>query len=167
MPVEAQTDSKAKVLAGRQQWLKGNLYDANCPSRSVLDHVTSRWGSLVLLVLLDGTLRFSQLARTIGGVSEKMLAQTLQSLESDGLLTRTVYPTIPPKVEYSLTRQGTEVATHIKTLTNWVQDNVDEIMKTRALKATLESSSQSKRSMTTGTVATRVVQPDSHPDFQL
>ena len=61
---------EAKVLASRQSRRKGNLYDADCPSRSVLDHITSRWGSLVLLVLLGGTLRFSELVRVIGGVSE-------------------------------------------------------------------------------------------------
>jgi DNA-binding HxlR family transcriptional regulator len=126
---------QAKVLMSRQRGRRGNLYDANCPSRSVLDHVTSRWGSLVLLVLLDGTLRFSELARGIGGVSEKMLAQTLQALEADGLVLRTVYPTIPPKVEYSLTRLGGEVGVHIKTLTDWVEDRVGEVMKVRAKRA--------------------------------
>lgn len=129
----------AKVLITRQRRRKGNLYDANCPSRIVLDHVTSRWGSLVLLVLLDGTLRFSELARSIGGVSEKMLAQTLQALEADGLLLRTVYPTIPPKVEYSLTRLGGEAATHIKALTNWVEDNVAEVMSIRAKRSATQS----------------------------
>ena len=65
----------AKLLKSIEQRRKGNLLDANCPSRSLLDHVTSRWGSLVLLILLEGTQRFSQLVRGIGGVSEKMLAQ--------------------------------------------------------------------------------------------
>jgi DNA-binding HxlR family transcriptional regulator len=122
-------ETVSRVLAARQRRRRGNLYDANCPSRIVLDHVTSRWGSLILLVLLDGTLRFSQLARTIGGVSEKMLAQTLQTLEADGLLTRTVYPTIPPKVEYALTPLGHEAALHIRTLTNWVEENVSLVVK--------------------------------------
>lgn len=132
-------ETHAKVLASRQRRRRGNLYEANCPSRIVLDHVTSRWGSLVLLVLLDGTHRFSELARTIGGVSEKMLAQTLQSLEADGLLTRTVYPTIPPKVEYSLTPLGNEAAIHIRTLTNWVEDNVAAVLKHQARRATVRS----------------------------
>ncbi len=123
--------SQAKVLASRQRRRKGNLYDADCPSRSVLDHVTSRWGSLVLLVLLEGTQRFSQLARGIGGVSEKMLAQTLKALETDGLVLRAVYPTIPPKVEYSLTPLGDGVAIHIKTLTDWVEDHVADVLKVR------------------------------------
>ena len=128
---------QAKVLVSRQRRRRGNLYDANCPSRIVLDHVTSRWGSLVLLVLLDGTQRFSELARGIGGVSEKMLAQTLQALEGDGLLVRTVYPTIPPKVEYSLTALGREAGVHIKTLTDWVEDNVSEVMRVRAKREAL------------------------------
>ena len=122
----------AKVLASRQKRRKGNVYDAHCPSRSVLDHVTSRWGSLVLLVLLEGKQRFSELARGIGGVSEKMLAQTLQTLEADGFLVRTVYPTIPPKVEYHLTQLGHEAGMHIKALTDWVEDNVSEVLRTRS-----------------------------------
>jgi len=131
----------AKVLTSRQRRRKGNLYDANCPSRVVLDHITSRWGSLVLLTLLNGTQRFSELVRGIGGVSEKMLAQSLKALEADGLILRTVYPTIPPKVEYSLTNLGSEVAEHIKTLTNWVEDNVSEIMRLRTRHSSPETSS--------------------------
>jgi DNA-binding HxlR family transcriptional regulator len=123
---------QSKVLIARQRRRKGNVYDASCPSRVVLDHVTSRWGSLVLLILLGGKLRFSELGRGIGGVSEKMLAQTLRTLENDGLLLRTVYPTIPPKVEYSLTRLGSEIAGHLQTLTNWVEEHVSEVMKSHA-----------------------------------
>jgi DNA-binding HxlR family transcriptional regulator len=129
----------AKVLASRQRRRRGNLHDANCPSRVVLDHITSRWGSLVLLTLLNGTQRFSELVRGIGGVSEKMLAQSLKALEADGLVLRTVYPTIPPKVEYGLTKLGHEVAEHIKTLTNWVEDNVSEVMRHRTKYSTLET----------------------------
>ena len=123
---------QSRVLASRQRRRKGNVYDANCPSRIVLDHVTSRWGTLILLVLLDGTHRFSELARAIGGVSEKMLAQTLQTFEADGLLTRTVYPTVPPKVEYCLTPLGRQAALHIRVLTNWVEENVSEVLKHRS-----------------------------------
>jgi DNA-binding HxlR family transcriptional regulator len=124
--------TQPKVITSVQTRLKANLRAADCPSRSVLDHVTSRWGSLVLLLLLDGSQRFSELARSIGGVSEKMLAQTLKALESDGLLLRNVYPTIPPKVEYSLTRLGGEVAVHIKALTDWVEENTSEILEIRS-----------------------------------
>ncbi|BCM91557.1 putative HTH-type transcriptional regulator YybR [Abditibacteriota bacterium] len=110
---------------------EGNVYAANCPSRSVLDHVTSRWGSLVLVLLLARTLRFGELAREIGGVSQKMLAQSLQVLESDGFILRTVYPTKPPKVEYSLTPLGREVAQHVQALTGWVEQNVTTILEHR------------------------------------
>ena len=111
---------------------QGNLYAADCPSRNVLDHITSRWGSLVLIILLEGTLRFSELGRNIGGVSEKMLAQTLQHLEADGFVRRTVYPTVPPKVEYSLTPLGRQVAGHIRRLTDWVEQNVAKVLQVRA-----------------------------------
>jgi DNA-binding HxlR family transcriptional regulator len=130
-------------LVSRIRIRRGNLYDASCPSRTVLDHVTSRWGSLVLILLLEGTRRFSELAREIGGVSEKMLAQTLQSLESDGFVHRKAYPTIPPKVEYSLTPLGEDVASHVRELTLWVESNVGEVMKRRE-RHTAEKSKSSR-----------------------
>lgn len=122
----------SKLVAKVQQALKGNLRVVDCPSRSVLDHVTSRWGSLVLLLLLEDIRRFSELARGIGGVSEKMLTQTLRTLEADGLLLRTVYPTSPPKVEYRLTQLGEDVALHVKSLTDWVEENTPEILAIRS-----------------------------------
>ena len=114
---------------------RGDLYKADCPTRTVLNHVTSRWGSLILVMLLERTHRFSELARRIGGVSEKMLAQSLQVLESDGFVLRTVHPTIPPKVEYSLTKLGREVSPHIQALASWVEDNVSTIMTIREKRA--------------------------------
>ncbi len=110
---------------------KGDLYLADCPSRSVLDHVTSRWGSLILILLLKRTHRFSELARAIGGVSEKMLAQSLQALEADGFVVRTVYPTVPPKVEYSLTKLGISGAQHVNSLTDWVEQSVSAVLAHR------------------------------------
>lgn len=123
--------SRSTAGSRRSDGGTGDLYNANCPSRNVLDHVTSRWGSLVLIILLDRTHRFSELARAIGGVSEKMLAQSLKALEVDGFVTRTVYPTVPPKVEYSLTEFGREVAAHVKALTGWVEKNVSKVMEIR------------------------------------
>ena len=89
-----------------QQLKEGNLFAEQCPSREVLKHVTSRWGVLILVALREGTHRFSDLRRKIGGVSEKMLAQSLQALEQDGFLNRIAYPVVPPHVEYSLTPLG-------------------------------------------------------------
>ena len=111
--------------------LRGDLSDAKCPSREILDHLTSRWGTLVVIALLQGTHRFSVLARRVTGVSEKMLAQTLRALEADGFVKRTVYPTVPPMVEYSLTPMGLEVARHIKRLTDWVEQSVPAVMEAR------------------------------------
>jgi len=111
---------------------KGNLYATDCPTRIVLDHVTSRWGSLVVVLLWDKTYRFSELAYLIGGVSEKMLAQTLRVLEEDGFVLRKVYPTKPPRVEYSLTPFGRELAEHMRALTEFVQSNVGKVMAHRA-----------------------------------
>lgn len=110
---------------------KGDLSSPDCPSRVVLDHVTSRWGVLVLVELLSGTRRFSELASHIGGVSDKMLTQTLQQLEADGFVLRTVKPTLPPRVEYSLTQLGSEVATHVKALTAWIEDNLGRVLQAR------------------------------------
>ena len=89
---------------------RGDLMSEACPSREVLKHVTSRWGVLVLMALEGGTRRFSELRRMIGGVSERMLAQTLQWLEADGLIDRVAYPVVPPHVEYSLSPLGVGAA---------------------------------------------------------
>lgn len=86
----------------------------------------------MVLLLLDGTQRFSELVRGIGGVSEKMLAQSLRALVADGLVLRNVYPTIPPKVEYSLTPLGREVALHVRSLTDWVEENTPDILEFRS-----------------------------------
>ncbi len=110
---------------------RGDLTVAACPSRTVLDHLTSRWGMLLLIALLDGAHRFSALARRVNGVSEKMLAQTLRTLETDGFVLRTVYPTVPPQVEYSLTPTGREAAHHIKRLGDWVEQNLPTVMQAR------------------------------------
>lgn len=93
-----------------RQLREGNLFAEQCPSREVLKHVTSRWGVLILVALRDGTHRFSDLRRKMGGVSEKMLAQSLQALEQDGFLNRVSYPVVPPHVEYSLTPLGEQVS---------------------------------------------------------
>jgi DNA-binding HxlR family transcriptional regulator len=109
----------------------GEILARDCPSREILNHVCSRWGVLVLVVLLDGMHRFSELRRKIGGVSEKMLSQTLQSLEQDGFLDRKALPVVPPHVEYSLTPLGVEVAKQVDGLTTWIEQNLPRIMEAR------------------------------------
>jgi DNA-binding HxlR family transcriptional regulator len=94
-----------------------------------LQHVTSRWGLLVLLVLMKGTLRFGELRQNLGGVSEKMLTQSLRTLENDGFVLRQSYDEISPRVEYSLTSMGVEVALHVEALTDWIEGNLPRIFK--------------------------------------
>ena len=118
----------------------GEILARDCPSREILNHVCSRWGVLVLVVLLDGTHRFSELRRKIGGVSEKMLSQTLQSLEQDGFLNRKALPVVPPHVEYSLTPLGEEVARQVDALTTWIEQNLPRIMDARQVRAQLQDS---------------------------
>lgn len=107
---------------------RGEVFAAECPSRAILNHVTSRWGVLVLVALRGGTHRFSELRRKIGGVSEKMLAQTLQQLELDGFINRVSHPVVPPHVDYSLTPLGEEIGSQVEALTDWIETNLPRIM---------------------------------------
>jgi DNA-binding HxlR family transcriptional regulator len=97
----------------------------------MLDHVTSRWGVRVLMGLQDGARRFNELRRLIGGISDKMLAQTLQVLEEDGLVDRSVSPHSPPRVEYALSPMGQELAMHLRTLTDWIDANIGRVQVER------------------------------------
>jgi DNA-binding HxlR family transcriptional regulator len=101
---------------------------AACPTRVVLDHVTSKWGVLLLLALSEGDLRWGELRRTVEGISEKMLAQTLRTLERDGIVDRTVTATVPPRVDYSLTARGRELVDHLLPLMGWIARNAEAIV---------------------------------------
>lgn len=115
---------------------RGDLMAAACPSREVLKHVTSRWGVLVLVALEAGeTRRFSELRRTIGGVSERMLAQTLQWLEADGLVLRKAHDVVPPHVDYSLTPLGAEAAEKVRYLTDWIETSLPRVTAHRQARA--------------------------------
>jgi DNA-binding HxlR family transcriptional regulator len=103
--------------------LSGNVFDPNCPSRVLLDHVTSRWGVLILVALSGGTLRWNELRRWVKGVTEKMLAQTLRTLEADGLVLRDAHPVVPPRVDYSLTERGRELVALLLPLVDWITAN--------------------------------------------
>jgi DNA-binding HxlR family transcriptional regulator len=107
---------------------RGDCYSAACPAREVLGHVTGRWGGLVLGALTHGTRRYSELRARIEGISEKMLAQTLRDLERDGLVLRRQYPAVPPRVDYTLTPGGMEVAQRVESLIGWLQDHVHELV---------------------------------------
>ena len=107
---------------------RGDVFSTDCPSREVLKHMTSTWGVLILIALRPGTLRFSELRRKVNGVSERMLAQTLQQLEGDGLVARRSYPVVPPHVEYSLTTLGKEAAERVEGLVDWIQDHLPALI---------------------------------------
>ncbi|MFE7570892.1 winged helix-turn-helix transcriptional regulator [Streptomyces sp. NPDC057539] len=110
---------------------KSDVTPSMCPSRLVLEHVTSRWGVLVLGALLERSYRFSELRREIGAVSEKMLAQTLQTLERDGFVHRDAKPVIPPRVDYSLTELGREAAEYVCDLGRWTERRLDDVFEAR------------------------------------
>ncbi|PZR00331.1 MAG: transcriptional regulator [Cereibacter sphaeroides] len=118
-------DGARRVLA---EIRSANVLAAECPSRIILQHLTSRWGTLVMIVLLTGTHRFSGIRRQIGGVSERMLAQTLQQLETDGMIWRKAHDVVPPHVEYGLTPLGQEAAARLMSLVGWIESNLSEIL---------------------------------------
>jgi DNA-binding HxlR family transcriptional regulator len=106
----------------------GNVLSAKCPSRAILHHVTGRWGTLVLVALDGKTQRFSELRRVIDGISERMLAQTLQVLESDGLVLRHAHDVVPPHVDYQLTPLGAEVSRRVLDLACWIETNLPRLL---------------------------------------
>jgi DNA-binding HxlR family transcriptional regulator len=104
---------------------------AACPSRQALDRIADRWTILVVLALTDGPRRFTELARKIEGVSQKMLTQTLRGLERDGLVTRTVHATVPPRVDYELTALGRTLNGPIKAVQQWATDHIPDVLAAR------------------------------------
>ena len=106
----------------------------NCPVRNILDRFGDKWSTLVLLILGNyNTLRFNELQKMIGSISQKMLTVTLKKLEADGLVTRKVYAQVPPKVEYSLTDLGLSLLPNLESLVKWANENMIEITKNRSL----------------------------------
>jgi DNA-binding HxlR family transcriptional regulator len=106
------------------------IFPAGCPSRTVLDHVSSKWGVLILVALSEGPQRWSELRRRTEGISEKMLAQTLKTLEGDGFVRRDAEPVIPPRVDYSLTDRGRELVALLMPLVAWITEHAVEIVNT-------------------------------------
>ena len=111
--------------------LVADVFDRNCPSRSTMVDVAGRWGSLALLALREGGFRFNALRRRVDGVSEKMLSQTLQSLERDGMITRDARAAIPPHVSYALTPLGAAVAEHLQSLADLVENSMSTVLDAR------------------------------------
>src|SRR6058998_4059741 len=109
-----------------------SVLEPQCPSRLVLDRIADKWTALVIQILASGTMRYAELQRAIGGISQKMLTQTLRSLERDGLVQRTVHPVVPPKVEYSLTRLGRTLIEPLHALCRSSEKHLAELQANRA-----------------------------------
>lgn len=122
--------------------LHGNVYSGNCPTRQVLDRIGDKWTVLVIGILEEGTQRFSELQRRIGGISQKMLTQTLRNLERDGLVNRTLYPEVPPRVEYELTPLGETLCTPIAVIRYWAEENIAEVAAAQASYDTRQASTK-------------------------
>ena len=104
----------------------------DCPVRNIISKLGDRWSLLVLLTLhKNGTMRFNEIHKTIGEISQRMLTVALRNLEIDGLILRKVYPEIPPKVEYNLTKIGNDLMPHIDNLIEWAFANMSEIFANR------------------------------------
>jgi DNA-binding HxlR family transcriptional regulator len=121
MPTMTAAERRAKR---REQY---NAYLATCPARQVLDSLSDKWVTLVLNALSDGPKRYSDLGRIVSGVSQKMLTQTLRNLERDGLVTRTLTPSVPVRVDYQLTELGESVLPVVAAIKAWAESHIDEI----------------------------------------
>jgi DNA-binding HxlR family transcriptional regulator len=133
-----------------------------CPTRTVLDHVMSRWGVLVLSALSDGTLRWGELRRSVEGISEKMLASTLRTLAADGLVHRESFPSVPPHVEYRLTPLGRDLMDRMLPLIDWIAENADDIVGGQASGAGSGAAS-SERSLASASSSTTSADSSSVP----
>lgn len=111
--------------------MRWNPYASGCPTRLLLDRIADKWVVLVLGLLADGPMRFSQLKREIDGISQKMLSQTLRALEADGLLTRRAFATVPVTVEYELTPLGVSLNGAVAPLRAWANGNMSRVLKAR------------------------------------
>ncbi|MEP7762890.1 helix-turn-helix domain-containing protein [Sanguibacter sp. 25GB23B1] len=117
---------------GPDQQLVTDVFARDCASRAAFEDVTSKWASLALLALGESTYRFNALRRRVEGVSEKMLSQTLQTLERDGMVTRDVVTTIPPRVEYGLTPLGQRVAERVRLLADLLEETAGDVLAARS-----------------------------------
>lgn len=110
----------------------GDPFHSACAGREVIEHITGRWSPLILAALAPGEKRFYELRDTIDGISEKMLSQKLRTLVRDGLITRTVEPTIPPQVSYELTALGRSLSTPMRQLVLWINRHTKDVVAAQA-----------------------------------
>ncbi|MDR0794692.1 MAG: helix-turn-helix transcriptional regulator [Tannerella sp.] len=112
--------------------MKKFLHEGICPIRDILSRLGDKWSLLVLISLsANGIMRFNDIHKSIGDISQRMLSVTLRSLEADGLVDRKIYPEVPPRVEYCLTKSGEKLMPHLDNLTGWAIENMQDIVKSR------------------------------------
>lgn len=116
---------------GLRRFGGANAYLRNCPSRNVLDVLANKWTTLIVPSLKDGPLRFGELRRHLDGITQKSLTQSLRSLERDGLVTRTQYATIPPRVEYALTDLGHRAVELLDNVRLWAEAHYEDVLAAR------------------------------------
>ncbi|KOU60810.1 HxlR family transcriptional regulator [Streptomyces sp. MMG1533] len=124
----------ATMTAAQRREQARTAYDAflkSCPTNQLLDRLSDKWVSLVVSALAPGPLRYSDLARKIAGVSPKMLTQTLRSLERDGILSRTVTPSVPVRVDYELTGLGSSLSLLLLAVKDWAETHIEEVREAR------------------------------------
>jgi DNA-binding HxlR family transcriptional regulator len=124
--------SDSHLLETTPPW---NVFDSNCPTRQVLDCIADKWTVLIIRRLADGTLRFAQLRRSVDGISQKVLTNTLRTLERDGIVTRRIYASVPPKVEYSLTSLGHSLCSLVEGICSWAEANIEQVLAAREVYA--------------------------------
>lgn len=125
-------DASQDLTESFASWQEANFDSRNCPVRDVLDRVGDKWSMLILIALAEGPRRFNALHRMIPDISKKMLTQTLRGIERDGIIARTVYATLPPSVEYSLTELGQSMLEPMRVLVNWAEQRHPDIRSARS-----------------------------------
>lgn len=121
--------SDSNLLETKLPW---NVFNNNCPTRQVLDRIADKWTVLIIRRLSDGTLRFAQIRRTVDGISQKVLTNTLRGLERDGIVSRRIYASVPPRVEYSLTDLGRSLSDMVGRICGWAEANIEMVQRARA-----------------------------------
>ncbi|MGJ5815998.1 winged helix-turn-helix transcriptional regulator [Paludibaculum fermentans] len=122
--------SDSHLLETKAPW---DVFNSKCPTRQVLDRIADKWTVLVIRRLSCGTMRFAQIRRSVDGISQKVLTNTLRSLERDGLVTRKIYASVPPRVEYTLTDLGYSLCDLVGAICGWAEANIERVQAARAL----------------------------------
>ncbi|WP_312596552.1 helix-turn-helix domain-containing protein [Brevundimonas sp.] len=110
-----------------ETWMRGDVFAADCPTRQLLDRIADKWSTLVLIVLGQGPIRFNALKQRVDGVSQKMLSQTLKSLERDGLVSRSVVASVPVSVTYAVTPLGMTLMAAMQSMIDWAETRMPDV----------------------------------------